>query len=54
MVNKSENNIEAVIEKQLAKNIEVIKSLRDYDDGKKDISITNVIKHFPNIKITSE
>ena len=35
--NKDKKNIKAVTEKQLSKNMDVIKSLRDYDEGKKDI-----------------
>jgi len=46
-----EKNIKKVAEKQLKKNISVIKSLRDYDEGKKDISTTNIERRLPNIRV---
>jgi len=33
---------DAVVEEQLAENISVLESLRDYDEGKKEISTDNV------------
>jgi hypothetical protein len=43
-----------VAEQQLDKNMEVIKSLRDYDEGKKDISTRELERSLPNIRITSK
>lgn len=47
---KSTDNLATVAEKQLDKNMEVITSLRDYDQGKKDISTDNIKRHLPNIR----
>ena len=43
-----------VAEKQLDKNIEVIKSLRDYDEGKKNISTSKLEGRLPHVRVTSE
>ena len=51
---KKTHDLKAVTLKQLSKNIEVIKSLRDYDEGKKDISTSNVQKYLPSIRVASE
>ena len=45
-------DLKAITEKQLHKNMEVIKSLRDYDEGKKDISTHNVQKYLPSVRVT--
>ncbi|MEK7463603.1 MAG: hypothetical protein AAB610_00565 [Patescibacteria group bacterium] len=45
-------DISKVIEKQLQENIEVIKSLRDYDEGKKDISTADLERRLPNIRVS--
>lgn len=53
---KSKQNnpdLKAVTEKQLSKNIEVIKSLRDYDEGKKDISTSTIQKYLPRVRVAS-
>ena len=50
---KNTPDLSAVTEKQLSKNIEVIKSLQDYDEGEKDISTSNVQKYLPRIRVTS-
>lgn len=45
-------SLKDITEKQLNKNIEVIKSLRDYDEGKKDISTDGVERYLSGIRIT--
>ncbi|MCK5591622.1 MAG: hypothetical protein KAI72_06680 [Candidatus Pacebacteria bacterium] len=50
---KNKKDFKSVAEKQLVKNITVLESLRDYDEGKKEISTTNVKKRLPNIQTTS-
>lgn len=52
--NKDKKNIKAVTEKQLSKNMDVIKSLRDYDEGKKDISTNNIRRYLPDIRVASK
>ena len=47
---KNKKNFKVVAEKQLKENREVLKSLRDYDEGKKEISTTNVRKHLQCIR----
>ena len=51
---KKTRNLEIITKEQLAKNMEVIKSLRDYDQGKKDIPTHNVQKHLPRVRVTDE
>jgi hypothetical protein len=46
-------NIEKVAKKQLKKNVRVIESLRDYDQGKKDISTANIERRLPRIRVAS-
>ena len=50
---KDEIDINKVAEKQLEENVSIIKSLRDYDEGKKDISTADIEKRLPNIRVTS-
>ena len=45
-------DIRKIAEEQLAENMEVIKSLRDYDEGKKNIQTTNIEKRLPYIQTT--
>ena len=49
---KGNKTISEVTEKQLKKNERVIKSLRDHDEGKKDISTTAVERRLPDIRVT--
>ena len=51
---KRNQDLKDITERQLSKNIEVIKSLRDYDEGKKDISTRNVQKYLPRVRVASE
>jgi hypothetical protein len=44
-------DIRKVAERQLEENMSVIKSLRDYDQGKKDISTTNIERRLPDIRV---
>jgi len=39
-----------VIEKELKENIKVIESLRDYDQGKKEISTSELEKRLSNVQ----
>lgn len=48
---KEKDDIQKVAEKQLKKNMTTIESLRDYDAGKKDISIRTAEKRLPHIRI---
>lgn len=52
--NLNKNDLKAVTEKQLDKNIEVIESLRDYDQGKKNISTDKVQEYLPSVRITTQ
>ncbi len=47
------DDFKAVAKKELNANKAVIESLRDYDQGKKEISTINVRKHLPNIRTSS-
>lgn len=47
---KDSSDIKEVAEKQLQENIGVIKSLRDYDEGRKEISTTNIETRLPDIR----
>jgi|GEM_PF-1148641 len=49
----NENNFKKVAEKQLKNNMAVIQSLRDYDEGKKDISTRDLERSLPGIRVTS-
>lgn len=48
------NSFEKIAEKQLDKNISIIKSLKDYDEGKKDISTIDIEKRLPDIRLTPQ
>lgn len=50
---KNKEDFTSVAKKQLRENMSVLESLRDYDEGKKQISTTNVKKHMRNIQTTS-
>lgn len=50
---KQKNNdrrFKAIAKKQLRANKDVLRSLRDYDEGKKKISTVNVKRHLSNIQ----
>lgn len=47
---KNKKNFNSVAKKQLRENREVLKSLREYDEGKKEISTANVRKHLQCIR----
>ena len=49
---KGNRTIKEIAEKQLKKNERVIKSLRDHDEGKKEISTTAVERRLPNVRVT--
>lgn len=46
---RSQSDIEQIAAKQLDQNRAVIESLRDYDEGKKDISTAAVERHLRSI-----
>jgi hypothetical protein len=52
LINK-EKKFKKVAEEQLEENATIIKSLRDYDEGKKDISTSELETRLPNIRVTS-
>ena len=45
------NDIKAVAERQLSENMSSIVSLKEYDEGKKDISTTDIERSLPNIRV---
>jgi hypothetical protein len=47
-------NLTKVAEQQLKENAAVITSLRDYDEGKKDISTAHLEKRLPGIRVASQ
>jgi hypothetical protein len=49
-----DKDLQKVAEKQLKENFGVIKSLRDYDEGKKDISTAELERRMPNIRVASK
>jgi hypothetical protein len=49
--NKNTDTVTQVAKKQLEENIGVIKSLRDYDEGKKDISTADIERRVPNLRV---
>lgn len=51
-VTSNASNIEAVAKEQLEKNRAVLESLKAYDEGKKDISTTNVRTHLRDLQPT--
>lgn len=50
---KKNTDIRKVAEKQLSENVLVIKSLRDYDTGKKDISTADIERRMSDIQTAS-
>ena len=50
---KNKKDFKSVAERQLIENASVLKSLQDYDEGKKEISTADVKKRLPNIQTTS-
>ncbi|MBP6942987.1 MAG: hypothetical protein KBB55_03005 [Candidatus Buchananbacteria bacterium] len=48
---KKPKSFEQALENALKKTEEARLSLRDYDEGKKEISTEHIEKRFPNIKI---
>ncbi len=55
LINKLTNksDFKAVAEKEMNANKAVLESLRDYDQGKKDISTADVKKHLRDIRTSS-
>lgn len=51
---RRKKNIDEVVKRKLKENIGVINSLRDYDEGKKDISTTQLEQRLLNIRLTSQ
>ncbi|MCA9355441.1 hypothetical protein KC865_02720 [Candidatus Kaiserbacteria bacterium] len=49
---KEESEVKVIAEEQLEKNREVFESLKEYDEGKKEISTTNVKAHLRDIQTT--
>jgi hypothetical protein len=47
-------DVKEITEKELRENISVIESLRDYDNGKKDISTTSIERRLPHIRTASQ
>jgi hypothetical protein len=47
---KNNKDFQTVAKRQLKANETVLKSLRDYDEGKKEISTANVRKHLQHIQ----
>ena len=50
---RKNKDLKKVAEQQLEKNADIITSLRDYDEGKKDISTAHIEKRLPGIRVTS-
>lgn len=50
----NKDNLKNVAKKQLSKNIKIIKSLEDYDNGKKNIPTNNIRKYLPDIRIVNK
>jgi hypothetical protein len=50
LFNKKED-IKKVAEEQLKKNAAAIQSLKDYDEGKKDISTSHIERDLPTIRV---
>ena len=51
---KKQKDLKEVAEKQLRENISSIISLRDYDEGKKDISTSDIERRLPDIRVASQ
>lgn len=49
----TDSQLRKVAKKQLEKNREIFESLKLYDEGKKEISTTNVKKHLHTLQRTS-
>ncbi len=49
---KNNNDLKELAEKELKENINILKSLRDYDQGKKEISTLELERRLPNIRVT--
>ncbi len=47
---ENSNSIEKLAKEELKQNRAVFESLRDYDEGKKEISTTNVKKHLRDLQ----
>jgi len=41
-----------IIQKELEENSSVLKSLKEYDEGKKEISTTELERRLPNLPVT--
>lgn len=50
----SNNKVLDVAKSELEKNIEAIKSLRDYDEGKKDISTDDIERRMRDLQATPQ
>tara|TARA_B100000508_G_scaffold41634_2_gene32514 strand:+ start:3393 stop:3569 length:177 start_codon:yes stop_codon:yes gene_type:complete len=50
--NKKESAVKAIAQEQLDKNRAVFESLKQYDEGKKEISTTNVKAHLRDLQTT--
>lgn len=46
-------DLKSVAEKELKENIEVFESLRDYDQGKKDISTSKIERNLRDLETTT-
>ena len=49
---KKKPDVKKVAEEQLKENMSSIISLRDYDEGKKDIPTTELEKRLPDIRVS--
>jgi hypothetical protein len=49
----TQNDVKDVARRQLRKNRAVLESLREYDEGKKEIPTADVRKHLPNLQSPS-
>ena len=48
---KKKKDIKKLIEKELKEKSSVLKSLQEYDEGKKEISTTKLEERLPNIRV---
>jgi hypothetical protein len=48
---KNKKDIKQIAKKELSRKFSVIKSLRDYDTGEKDISTGNIERRLPDIRV---
>lgn len=51
---ENSNGIKKIAKEELEKNRAVLESLRDYDQGKKEISTTNVKRHLRDIQHSAQ